>query len=97
MVKIFLHYNDLLNDPGFARIKDNNIPSDKSTIRKVLDKAEVQNITKLKEVMNSLFKKKTKHDGFGSVLMIRSLLFTIINKKLIRAITPKERALTLIR
>ena len=37
----FLHYNDLLNDPGFARIKDNNIPPDESTIRKVLDKEEV--------------------------------------------------------
>ena len=53
----FLHYNDLINDPGFARIKDNNIPPDESTIRKVLDKAEVQNITELKEVMNSLLAK----------------------------------------
>ncbi|MBS3810948.1 MAG: hypothetical protein KGY44_03690 [Halanaerobiales bacterium] len=57
MVNIFLHYNDLLNDPGFARIKDNNIPPDESKIRKILDKAEVQNITELKEVMNSLLAK----------------------------------------
>jgi len=53
----FLHYNDLLNDPRFTRIKDNNTPPDESTIRKVLDKAEVQNITELKEVMNSLLAK----------------------------------------
>ena len=59
----FLHYNDLLNDPGFARIKDNNTPPDESTIRKVLDKVEVQNITELKEAMNSLLEKKSEHDG----------------------------------
>ncbi|MDZ7671694.1 MAG: hypothetical protein U5K53_02510 [Halanaerobiales bacterium] len=29
----YLPYNDLLNDPGFARIKDNNTPPDESTIR----------------------------------------------------------------
>src|SRR6056297_3240901 len=59
----FLHYNDLLNNPGFARIKANNTPPDESTIRKVLDKAEVQNITELKKVMNSLLAKNTKHEG----------------------------------
>jgi len=59
----FLHYNDLLNDPGFARIKANNISPDESTIRKVLDKAEVQNIKELKKVMNSLLAKKSKLDG----------------------------------
>jgi len=59
----FLHYNDLINDPGFARIKANNISPDESTIRKVLDKAEVQNIKELKKVMNSLLAKKSKLDG----------------------------------
>jgi len=50
----FLHYNDLINDPGFLRIKDNNTPPDESTIHKVLDKIEIQNITELK---------KSEHNG----------------------------------
>src|SRR6056297_1778208 len=59
----FLHYNDLLNDPGFLRIKDNRTLPDESTVRKALDKIEVQNIKELKEVMNSLLAKKSKLDG----------------------------------
>ena len=59
----YLHYNDLLNDPGFLRIKDNSTLPDESTVRKALDKIEVQNIKELKEVMNSLLAKKSKLDG----------------------------------
>lgn len=59
----FLHYNDLLNDPGLQRIKNTNNLPDESTIRKVLDKIKVDNIKELKEVMNSLLNKKAELDG----------------------------------
>ena len=59
----FLHYNDLLHDPGFLRIKDTNSLPEESTVRKVLDKIDVHNINELKEVMNSLLTKKSKLDG----------------------------------
>ena len=59
----FLHYNDLLHDPGFLRIKGTNSLPEESTVRKVLDKIDVHNINELKEVMNSLLTKKSKLDG----------------------------------
>lgn len=59
----FLHCNDLLNDPGLRRIKGPESLPDESTIRKVFDKVEVDNIKELKEVMNSLLAKKAGLDG----------------------------------
>ena len=59
----FFHCNDLLNDPGFQRIKNTEILPEESTIRKVLDKTDVHNIKELKEVMNSLLTKKARLDG----------------------------------
>jgi signal peptidase I len=59
----FAHYNDLIDDPGFLRIKDTEVLPDESTCRKSLDKIEIENIAQLKQVTKSLLNKKAKLDG----------------------------------
>jgi len=63
----FFHYNDVASDPGYNRIKDNNLFPDESTCRKFLDKVADENIEQLKKVNAQLLENKSQFDSSRQV------------------------------